>query len=723
MLTGSVFSQNVGIGTTNPINTLHIVPSGISDPIKIEGVKEFLNEQNLLILNPVSGVIKHMHIDSLISRLNIVPDTDVDSIKFLNDSLYIYENGNVYTTHINTSLDTTQVNNLIYNKQDSLYTFIADSLSRDSLWLTLVDSDVDSVRFLNDSLYIYENGNIYVTHINTSLDTTQVNNLIYNKQDSLYAFMSDSLAGDSIWLKLVDSDVDSARLISDTNISIYENDKIINVDISNLKDSSEWVDGKLIGLTPGAIYARKILQTRGDTVVITDNSRLGIMTNNPNAFIDIRGVFDQHLRIGEINQGGNINFVRGFDGTSAASIGFANPIAIRDFTIGNFSGGGEVNVVTNAGSLTGGHFSVSSISGTSPGTHLMVNNSGLVGIGKINPEAKLDVKFAKDLSSGATGEKDWLGVVTGATKSNGNHMGLSIGVDTISNKSHLFSRLTNGINQVQPIDFNDSTLYLSGSPNNFVGIGTTNPMGHLDIRGAFYNQLRIGSAFSAGGIRFSDGSGVHNTYIGYQNFNELDTFQIFNGSGGSVVKIKTNGGLPSGLGGGFYVENISSGNPGVFFAVRNTGNVGIGTVNPTERLEVCGNVKVVGEIQANSSNLSAGLTCSSDKRLKTNITPIYGALDKIKLVDGKTYNWRVEEFPTRGFTKEKQYGFIAQELEVIFPELVKTNPDGYKSVDYLELIPILTEALKEQSVKVQTLEEQNKQIMNELKELKKLISK
>lgn len=661
ILSSSIFSQNVGIGTTSPTNTLHVVPLGTSDPLKIEGINSFGSEQNLLIINPATGVVKHMHIDSLTSRLNITPDTGIDSVKFLNDSLYIFENGKVFVTYINTFLDTTLVNNLIYAKTDSMYTLISDSLVHDILWLSE----------LKDS---------------------------------------------------IDSDIDSANLQGDTSLLIYEDGKVVNADISGLRDSAEWVDGKLLGLTSGDIYARKIFQTRGDTIVIKQNSRMGIMTNNPNAYLDIRGIHDQHLRIGALNQGGNITFVRGFDGTTAGEVGFNTASTATDFTVANYTGSGEVNIVTNPGAFDDGHFSVSSPGGTSPGTHLMVKNSGLVGVGKINPEAKLDINFAKDLSSGALGIKDWLGVVTGATKSDATHMGLSIGVDTISNKSHIYSRLTNGTNQIRPIDFNDSALFIGGFLNSKrVGIGTSNPTGQLDIRGAFYNQVKIGSAGSAGGINFADGAGGYGVFIGYQNFNETDTFQILNGSGGSVFKIKTNGGMPSGIGGGFYVENVSAGNPGVFFAVRNTGNVGIGTVNPTERLEVCGNVKVVGQIQANSSNLSAGLTCSSDERLKTNIMPISSALDKIKLIDGKTYNWRVEEFPTRGFTKEKQYGFIAQELEVNFPELVQTNPDGYKTVDYLELIPILTEALKEQDAKVELLEQQNKEIMNDLKELKKLI--
>jgi hypothetical protein len=51
-----------------------------------------------------------------------------------------------------------------------------------------------------------------------------------------------------------------------------------------------------------------------------------------------------------------------------------------------------------------------------------------------------------------------------------------------------------------------------------------------------------------------------------------------------------------------------------------------------------------------------------------------------------------------------RYGFIAQELRKTFPELVDENEEGYLNVDYIGLIPVLVEAIKELQVKVETLE-------------------
>ena len=76
-------------------------------------------------------------------------------------------------------------------------------------------------------------------------------------------------------------------------------------------------------------------------------------------------------------------------------------------------------------------------------------------------------------------------------------------------------------------------------------------------------------------------------------------------------------------------------------------------------------------------------------------------LDKILTLRGVNYNWRLNEFPEKNFSEGNQIGFIAQELEKIYPELVFTDKDGYKSVDYSRLTPILVEAIKDLSAEVQ----------------------
>lgn len=68
---------------------------------------------------------------------------------------------------------------------------------------------------------------------------------------------------------------------------------------------------------------------------------------------------------------------------------------------------------------------------------------------------------------------------------------------------------------------------------------------------------------------------------------------------------------------------------------------------------------------------------------------------RVRRLRGVSYAWREGE-ERRGRTGgEREVGVIAQDVETVFPELVDTAPDGYKRVDYLGLVPVLIEALKE----------------------------
>lgn len=68
------------------------------------------------------------------------------------------------------------------------------------------------------------------------------------------------------------------------------------------------------------------------------------------------------------------------------------------------------------------------------------------------------------------------------------------------------------------------------------------------------------------------------------------------------------------------------------------------------------------------------------------------------------------------FPGNRQLGFSAQEVEKFFPEVVMTDENGYKSVDYGRLTPVLVEAMKEQQQQINALQEQ-------IDELKKIVKK
>ncbi|WP_374027953.1 tail fiber domain-containing protein [Bdellovibrio bacteriovorus] len=88
--------------------------------------------------------------------------------------------------------------------------------------------------------------------------------------------------------------------------------------------------------------------------------------------------------------------------------------------------------------------------------------------------------------------------------------------------------------------------------------------------------------------------------------------------------------------------------------------------------------------------LAGTLTQGSDRRLKRDIATINSALDSILQINGVTYNW-ID--PSKG--DQREVGLIAQEVEKVFPEVVKTDAKGLKSVAYQNLVSPIIQAIKE----------------------------
>lgn len=96
----------------------------------------------------------------------------------------------------------------------------------------------------------------------------------------------------------------------------------------------------------------------------------------------------------------------------------------------------------------------------------------------------------------------------------------------------------------------------------------------------------------------------------------------------------------------------------------------------------------------------------SDARYKTNVQTFPNGLEAILNLRGVTFDWKREEFKNRHFKEGKQIGFIAQEVEKILPELVRTDHEGYKSVAYQNVVPVLVEAVKTLNARVEDKQKQ-----------------
>lgn len=115
---------------------------------------------------------------------------------------------------------------------------------------------------------------------------------------------------------------------------------------------------------------------------------------------------------------------------------------------------------------------------------------------------------------------------------------------------------------------------------------------------------------------------------------------------------------------------------------------------------------VTGEIRA-TDNVTAFF--SSDRKFKENVKPVCNALDIVQAIGTKTFDWTEEYLTSHGgedgyFMRKQDFGVIAQDVQAVFPQAVRTRPDGSLAVDYEKLSTLSFQALIELTVRVKALE-------------------
>lgn len=125
--------------------------------------------------------------------------------------------------------------------------------------------------------------------------------------------------------------------------------------------------------------------------------------------------------------------------------------------------------------------------------------------------------------------------------------------------------------------------------------------------------------------------------------------------------------------------------------------------NPPE--DACDDLPSIHILTINGTGLINGMNLTSDSRFKTDVKPIEKTDEIISKLNPVVYKFKTEEFKNRNFPEGNTYGFIAQELKEVLPYTVTEETDGYLSVNYIAIIPVLTQAIKEQQEKIVKLEE------------------
>lgn len=110
-----------------------------------------------------------------------------------------------------------------------------------------------------------------------------------------------------------------------------------------------------------------------------------------------------------------------------------------------------------------------------------------------------------------------------------------------------------------------------------------------------------------------------------------------------------------------------------------------------------------GDVKVAGSGWINNVWISSDRRFKSDIAALTNVTDKIRKINGYSYSYNTTEFKTRGFDNAKHIGLIAQEVNEVFPELIRQDSKGYYAVDYQGMVPVLLTAIKEQQQQIDEL--------------------
>ncbi|MFV3409028.1 tail fiber domain-containing protein [Bdellovibrio bacteriovorus] len=299
--------------------------------------------------------------------------------------------------------------------------------------------------------------------------------------------------------------------------------------------------------------------------------------------------------------------------------------------------------------------------------------------------------------------------------------------------------------------------------NGNVGIGTTTPAADLEIKRAFGagGQMRIGDGYDANSFASlgysayganliissgsywngSDWQATHTSAshvsVGPDGVMFKNTKGLTIGGSDPLKNMMLVGGIQNRLevypqaatteGGEIYLQ--AAGNAGATsdvvldnysnrfrvivggaeqMVIASSGNVGVGQTSPSYKMHVNGTVAG-----------TAAYVNTSDQRLKKNITVIEGALEKILRLNGVYFDWRSEEYPDWNFEQRHDIGVIAQEVEKVFPEAVRTDDRGFKAVAYSKLVPPLIEAAKVVNTKCEMSLVQIKELQDKVAELQR----
>jgi len=330
----------------------------------------------------------------------------------------------------------------------------------------------------------------------------------------------------------------------------------------------------------------------------------------------------------------------------------------------------------------------------------LYNSGSAVGIGTTTMPHTLSIN-----GGASSGEIGLYTNLSGVTSSNGLRIGTSASSMNAWIWNYENAKLYFGTNNLERM-----TINADGK----VGIGTTSPSQFTKFHVASNNRY---AGYFTTDSASSTAAALYAEYTNTGNYVQA-----------SAVKGVCNAADYYGYGGWFIsnykgmVASASSATGSVYGLTGSGTSTGTGTAYGVYGSASSTSGTAYGIYCSGNGGYTGTWSAVSDRKFKKNIADYSNALENVLKLRTVTYDMNTEEYSFMGFSSEKQIGFIAQEMEDVFPTLVTkgVHPgDGerdeeidYKGINYIGLIPVLVKAIQEQQAEIVSLKAEIKALKN-----------
>ena len=421
------------------------------------------------------------------------------------------------------------------------------------------------------------------------------------------------------------------------------------------------------------------------------------------------------VEVMRVDSSGNVGI--GVTANAAIKLDVNGPVASRAALTADQTSAGVMaytgtttQLISYGSAVTGGIMDFyTGLGGVTPTVRMRIDASGNVGIGTTSPSSW---SILAALGSNSTG---FAGITAINSNANVGIGGIQFASDSTYTKSAIGLVRENANGQGSLVFYNDSNadaanwasgdekMRINASGN--VGIGTSSPASTLAVGGNTPTAGKVSVVGAAAGISLALSDNVNSSlYVKHL-------------AGGSIIGTDAGGALRLGTDG--FTERMF---------IDSSGNVMVGTTTAGGKFTLqCANA-ATAIVTGNASGTAAynaglfynnglsslvgqisvsGAVCTylsvSDHRLKENVQPMVGALDKIALLNPVTYKWK--------YDGSDGQGFIAHELQVVVPDCVSgekdaTDADGnpqYQGIDTSFLVATLVKGMQEQQAIITAL--------------------